>query len=92
MSMNETIAHNRIEIDKIDKSIIDLLKQRFESATAIGREKQILGVGALDLSREQDVLDDRANYAESKGLNPDFIKRLIQLVMDESKSIQENLE
>lgn len=89
--MNETIAHNRTEIDKIDKFIIDLLKQRFELAVAIGREKRVLGVGVLDSSREQDVLEDRADYAESEGLNPDFIKRLIQLIMDESKSIQENL-
>jgi chorismate mutase len=90
--MNEVINQNRVAIDEIDKSIIDLLRQRFDASAEIGRQKRILGAKVLDASREAEVLDARAEYAVKQGLNPEFVKNIIQLIMDESKSLQEHLD
>ncbi len=51
-------------------------------------QKQLNGIHVLDKLRESEVLDDRASYAESKRIDPGFVRRLIQMIMDESKSIQ----
>ena len=76
--MNEIIDQQRNRIDEVDKLLIDLLSERFDAARIIGMQKL----------RESEVLDDRASYAESKRIDPGFVRRLIQMIMDESKSIQ----
>lgn len=86
--MNEIIEQQRNRIDEIDKLLIDLLSERFDAARTIGIQKQLDGVHVLDKLRESEVLDDRASYAESKRIDLSFIRQLIQMIMDESKSIQ----
>lgn len=90
--MHKNIDKQRQIIDQIDLAILDLLVQRFQSSLEIGRQKQLEGIAVFDPSREKAVLDDRARYAEKKGLNPDFVKALIQSIMDESKTLQQQLD
>ena len=86
--MDEILEKHRQEIDQIDQSIMDLLRRRFDVAEEIGQRKRMIGAAVLDVSREQLVLDARTEYAERIGLDPDFIKNLIQSIMDESKVLQ----
>lgn len=86
--MNEIIDQQRNRIDEVDKLLIDLLSERFDAARIIGMQKQLNSIHVLDKLRESEVLDDRASYAESKRIDPGFVRRLIQMIMDESKSIQ----
>lgn len=86
--MNEIIKQQRKIIDEIDMKILGLLSQRFQAAKEIGRQKLLEEIDVFDLSREKVVLNSRVEYAEREGLDSDFVRRFIQLIMDESKSIQ----
>ena len=89
--MSEIIRQQREIIDETDKEMIDLLEKRFQASLEIGEQKRLSGIEVLDPSREEAILEDRAKYAEGKGLKPEFIHRLMQLIMEESKAAQEQL-
>ncbi|PID33208.1 hypothetical protein CR969_02030 [Candidatus Saccharibacteria bacterium] len=89
--MSEILDQQRQIIDDIDQEIIKLLARRFEAACIIGREKQQIGKDVFDTNREQSVLDDRAGVAEDEGLNPDFVRNLMQMIMDEAKAVQRDM-
>lgn len=46
----------RVEIDRIDQKLVELLGKRAQVAMDIGREKKALGKSLHDSDREEDVL------------------------------------
>ena len=80
-----SIEENRKKVDEIDEAILDLLVKRFQATSAIGRVKKEEGIQVLDVSREDEVLERRAQLATDGGLKEEFAKRLFVLIMNESK-------
>ena len=87
--MNEVINQQREVIDNIDKTLIYLLGRRFNASLEIGRQKRLIGAAVLDLSREAMILEERGEYAETQGVRSELAKHIMQLIMDESKTLQE---
>ena len=86
--MAESMIAFRKELDFIDKELIDLLERRFEICKRIGAYKKHNGVLVEDLSREQQVIENRIKQSR---LSPIFIGDFFNLLFKESKRLQEAL-
>ncbi|MDK2975737.1 MAG: chorismate mutase / prephenate dehydratase [Candidatus Marinimicrobia bacterium] len=66
--MDESLIQSlRAHIDRIDKSLVDLLSQRMELAYQIGKEKGKTGQPVTVLAREEEI------YHSLEGLNSRFL-------------------
>lgn len=87
-----TIDEVRSEIDALDKSILDLLRQRFEYVKEVVKYKDNTDDSIEDKGRKQSVLQSRRQWAEERGLNGDVIEemysKLILYFIDEEKKLK----
>lgn len=71
----ETMTDIRAEIDRLDRQVIALLGQRFAYVQAASRFKtSATSVKAPE--RLQTMLEQRREWAEVEGLNPDVIENI----------------
>ena len=81
----------REEIDRIDREIIDLLCKRFETVEEVAKLKKETNTDIEDGKREAEIIKNCK--AESHGnLDEDFIEKLMRLIIDQSKKVQERLK
>lgn len=76
----------RLEIDEIDKEIIDALARRMKVSEKIGKYKADNNMRVLDLSREQKKLKEIANLAPEE--LKDYAKILYSTIFQISKDYQ----
>lgn len=69
-----TLEEHRQAIDRIDSHIIDLIAARKQAVEDIVRYKAEHSMDALQPARFQAVLDACRGAAEQKGLDPDVIE------------------
>ena len=77
----------RIEIDRIDEQLIDLLNKRSVCAIEIGRIKRQVGLPIYSPSREKEVIEHVTNR-NGGPLDSDAVRRLFERIIDESRSIE----
>ncbi|HET9530796.1 MAG TPA: chorismate mutase [Blastocatellia bacterium] len=77
----------RIEIDKIDEQLVELLNQRSRCAIEIGRIKRKLGLPVYSPSREKEVID-HVTRLNGGPLEPEAVQRLFERIIDESRRIE----
>lgn len=77
----------RLEIDRIDDELVNLLNRRSRCAIEIGRIKRWLGLPIYSPEREAEVV---AHVIGRNGgpLEQDAIKRLFERIIDESRRIE----
>jgi len=80
----------RKQIDEIDDTILKLLVSREELVTYIGELKNTKGTSILDAEREEEIIARLKKKAEENDLNPELVEKLIKLIMDHSKKVQES--
>jgi chorismate mutase len=78
----------RTEINKIDKSILDILEQRIQVSKKIGLLKKERDLKIYDSERETILINDLINLGLKKDLDKDYIKDIFKIILDESKRIQ----
>lgn len=78
----------RNRIDELNGELIALLNKRATYATEIGKPKKELGLPVLDASREQAVLDRVGSMTEGP-LSSDSIKRIFQVIMEETRKVED---
>jgi chorismate mutase/prephenate dehydratase len=88
MNAREEIEARRLEIDRIDDSIVDLLARRARCAIAIGRAKRLEGTPVRDLAREAEVIARLKDRARGK-LDPLSIERVWERIMELSRRLEE---
>ena len=82
------ISKLREEIDRIDREIISLLRERFDIVRDVARLKRETNIGVEDIERESQIIENCKR--ESRGeIDEAFLERLMGLVISESKKIQE---
>jgi len=86
--MNDELRQLRGEIKDIDKELLDKVKARLEVAEKIGELKKNNGEKVEDREREEELEKFYESTAEELRLDVDFVKNLFQLVIQESKKIQ----
>ncbi len=81
----------RKQIDQVDKQLIELLAKRNTIVKKVGSTKQTLGLQPLDVSRWQEVLSTRMLWGKEIGLDPNFIKEIMEVVHQQSIEIEEEI-
>jgi chorismate mutase len=79
-----TLEELRNEIDKYDDKLLDLLECRMNVAEKIGEYKKMNNVTILQSSRWDDMLRQRIDEAEKKGLSEEFIMKIFRAIHQES--------
>ena len=80
----ENIGLLREEIDQIDNKLLSLLAQRIEVAKKIGECKKEENLPLFQEDRYKSMLEQRGEIGQEKGLNKDFVKRLMEIIHSES--------
>lgn len=79
----------RIEIDKVDDEIINKLAERQRLVLKIAAIKKKNGIKLFQKKRYLQMLKDRENTGKKKGLSPEMIKNIWEVIHDASVKIQE---
>lgn len=78
----------RASIDKLDESLLTLLKERLLISKQIATIKHQHKLPVHQPSRENAALLHRLELAKHKSIEPTFIKELFSVIFAESKRIQ----
>ncbi len=78
----------REEINRIDLEIIDLIAERQKRAGKIAQAKMIGGLPIHDRKRTHDVLETAFNYAVEKNINPVYVQKIFELLIEMSEERQ----
>jgi len=84
----ETLPELREEVGLVDEELCALFAQRFELARRIGKKKRQSGLPVTDSERERVVRENWQRMAKQMGVNLEFAERLVSLLMDEAKRVQ----
>ena len=79
----------RSTIDQIDRQIVRLLSRRQDLAMEIGRTKAAQGLPIYIPDREAELLTIIEEEASRSGLDPGHVRSLFQLVLSESRRLQQ---
>ncbi len=74
----------RRQIDEIDQQLIEFIARRMEVAGRIGRIKKEQEVTILQIERWCRLCEDRLQQARLQGLDTRFIKRILEMIHEES--------
>ena len=80
----QTLEDLRLEIDKHDDTLIDILCNRMKIAESIGKYKKDNNITILQSSRWDELLRHRIEKAEGKGLSEEFILKIFRAIHQES--------
>ncbi len=81
----------RQEIDRLDRSLIEILKERLVVVEKIGQLKKGKKLPPLDESRWRAVLERRTSWAQELGVDEDFIKKVWELIHAQALNIEEHV-
>jgi chorismate mutase-like protein len=85
--LEKRINQFRIEIDNVDKTLVELLNKRALAATQIGHIKRQYDAPVYVPSREEEVLTNVKGH--NKGpLSNEAIGRLFERIIDESRRLE----
>lgn len=78
------VAELRARIDEVDRQLIDVLVNRMDISREIGGIKKENEVTIYQLHRWNEILQSRPDLAAQLGLNADFIKKVFEVIHEES--------
>ena len=78
----------RKKIDTYDKKILRILGMRILLSQEIGRVKEARGIPIEDEKREKEILENGEKQAKMLKLDPEFVRKVYKLVLEESKRKQ----
>ena len=87
-SKTEILTQLRQRIDDLDSSLIEIISQRMKISQEIGDYKKKNSIAVLQSNRYNEILQQCINQAISKNLNSDFIKKIFEIIHEESIKTQ----
>ena len=81
---NQELAWLRAEIDELDDQLWETIVQRMEVSERIGEWKKAHGVQALQPQRYEEIVKQRKEWAEQKGLSEELVQNLFDAIHQES--------
>jgi 4-amino-4-deoxychorismate mutase len=78
-------------MDRLDANIVDLIAQRFSVCGQIAEMKGQAGIPVMQPGRVLEVRQRCARLGAERGLNPDFVDQLYQLIIAEVCRVEEEL-
>ena len=79
-----TLEELRMQIDKLDDEVLQLMEQRMGVSEKIGTFKKENNVTILQTNRWNDLLKKRINTGLSKGLSEEFVQKIYSAIHEES--------
>lgn len=86
-----TLADLRAELDALDAELRDALRRRLYQCVRIGRYKRDHDISVMQPGRVGVVRESAAAYAVAHGLDPDFLRRLYDLIIAEACRLEDQL-
>lgn len=83
----EILDRLRLEVDEVDRKIVQHLSRRTFYAVLIGRVKRALNQPTYSPKREKEI-NDRIKKFISEPLREESLKRIYERILDESRAIQ----
>lgn len=87
----ETLKPYRARIDDIDAQIIDLLRLRYDVIEEVGVLKERENFDPVLQGRVDEVRENAAKMAASKGLDADFIRDIYAQIIKHSCDLEANM-
>ena len=84
----EELINYRKEIDKFDKTLMDIVEQRMEIVKKIGQFKKDNQMTILQTSRWEEIIEKYLADGSNRGFSEKFIDRLFKAIHQESINIQ----
>lgn len=81
----------RAHIDLVDREIVRLLARRQEMSLEIGRVKALRGLPVRAPERELELIEIIRQEAEIQGIRADHVQELFEVVLAESRDVQERM-
>jgi len=78
----------RRHIDEIDRNILYFLSKRMEMVEKIGELKKENNIAILQIRRWNNIFKDRMKRGQSLGLDPAFLRNLLEMVHQQSIDLQ----
>lgn len=79
-----TLEELRLQIDKMDDSILNIFEKRMKIAEQIGKYKKDHGIAILQTKRWDQILTKRLEIGEKKGLSNEFVETIFKAIHEES--------
>ncbi len=79
-----TLEELRMQIDKLDDEVLQIMEQRMVVAEKIGAFKKENNVTILQSNRWSELLKQRINVGLSKGLSEEFVQKIYTAIHEES--------
>lgn len=88
----QTLRELRLEVRAIDSKLVTLVARRFRLARKIGEQKRRLKKPVIDPTVERSVVENFTNSAIEAGIDRDFARRLINVLIEGSVEVQASLQ
>ena len=87
----EQLAKYRVALNTIDEQIIALLGQRYAIIRNVARHKKEQGIAIMQQDRVNEIKDRCADMATRQQVDPDFVRKLYALIIDEACRIEDEI-
>lgn len=72
--MNADLSRHRVEIERIDRALVDLIRERVTAARGTAAAKRAAGLPTVDPSQEAAVIRRAAGLARDAGLPAEDVR------------------
>jgi prephenate dehydrogenase/chorismate mutase len=87
----QTLRELRLEVRAVDREVVNLMARRFVLARKIGEQKRRLRKPIVDSMVERSVVENFTSAAIDAGINRDFARRLINMIIEGSVEVQSSM-
>ncbi|MGM0647084.1 MAG: chorismate mutase [Bacteroidota bacterium] len=88
---SDRLSKLRLEVDKIDRELLEILARRMEIIREIGEYKRSRQITILQSDRFREMVRTRLNEADNFNLNKSFLLKLLQQIHQESIRQQQKI-
>ena len=86
-----TLEELRLQIDKLDDEVLQVMEQRMNISEKIGMFKKVNNITILQSNRWNELLKKRLNVGLSKGLSVEFVQKIYSAIHEESIQHQKSV-
>lgn len=83
-----SIDEIRKKIDELDTELVKILAKRIELIKKVSDIKKKKNIPIHDPEREKEIIKEKKTIANELNLNPEFIEEIFEIILKESKNIQ----
>lgn len=81
------LSELRMEIDALDKNLVEILEKRFKVVKEVGDYKKQNNLPIFDEQREKEVIESKRELLSNEE-DFKYYKKIFQLIMDISKDME----